>query len=179
MVLNLPWAVKYTIGPASVDKAHWLDCVDGWNLEEPETAKKYFLIVNIFGSYVIPLVVTITANVITWSRVKDRQVPNESTKYDNVQVMHQRTRRSVCTMLTIVTIAFFVAWTLYYIFLMAQMLFDIFVPESLYSFIVWMAWSTSSLNPILYGLLSSNFQKMFKNLLSSCCHSEVVSRNEH
>lgn len=177
IVLNLPWAVHYTIQPNSVEKGELLECFDEWNLEEPETAKKYFLIVNIACFYVVPVVITVAANVVTWSRVKDRKFQHE-TRENTVEVIHQRTRRNVCTILTIVTITFFVAWTFYYTLVLAQLVFDVDVPESLFCFIVWMAWSTSSLNPIVYGLLSSNFRKMFKSLLPSCYRRDALPQNQ-
>ncbi len=169
MSLTIPWAVVFEVKVSEYDGLRY--CVETWQVEK--LGNIYFIVVNLFCFYTIPLLLIFVSNWITYCHVTNRKVPQNSASAAPIRKLHRQTRHDVLKMLGIVTLTFLFSW-LPLCLLVIIIKFSENISESEYSHLgtlmpiaQWLGSWNSSINAILYAFLNKKFRRMFKSIWPS------------
>jgi len=174
LLVYLPWLFTFTIIRSPKFKMEF--CAEIW--PPNMSGALYFLLANLILSYFVPLAAISITNLLIWYHVARRQIPQGSAPNANLQIMHKKTKAGVQRMLSVVTLVFMLSWLpLYASFLRLEFGGEVSPDGEAFFTILrpvaqWMGASSSSVNPIVYGLLNKKLRSSFMSLLfkRDSCH---------
>ncbi|CAH0381765.1 unnamed protein product [Bemisia tabaci] len=164
---TLPWALYFDLVIVFEDVPEIQVCLEKW--PNPLVGLLYFLIVNLFFSYLLPMAIITASYILIWVRVGKRNIPTDA-KDAALERMQQKSKMKVIKMLVAVVILFAFSWLpLYIIFGWIKVTGETGTEllQTLTPIAQWLGASNSCINPILYACFNKKFRKGFMELIRS------------
>lgn len=152
-------------------------CQEFWPSKFHEIA--YFSLIDVTACYILPLVLIIVCNVITWQNVKNTTLAQSNVEHEqpfNLRHLQRQKMLRVLKLFTFLTFSFFICWLPLYLVVgrikivyteddngseWEQQFISILLP------IVQLLGSCNScVNPVLYALLNQTFREGFQKAFS-------------
>lgn len=186
LILTIPWALVFKVTHLNPDKEKMLDsstqnlihlpfCQELWPTKLEEAI--YFLLVHVFACFIVPLVLIIICNVVTWKDVLSVSASSNTNGFTScsvvrtspVDMLRQRKIRML-KVFTGLTFTFFVFWLPLYV-IMARLKFlyatkkdvegtsEFDLISTLIPAAQLLGSCNSCVNPVLYALLNPSFRR--------------------
>ncbi|KAK6170384.1 hypothetical protein SNE40_018793 [Patella caerulea] len=138
----------------------------------------YMFQFSTFAFFIIPMIVITIVYILIGAELWNSKLGIDNTKNKQAAAQAAKARKAVLKMLVAVVIAFFVCWAPFHV----QRLMTIYVPPGnwtvqlleIQTYIFYVSgvlyFVSSTVNPILYNVLSKRYRRAFKMTLCRCCH---------
>ena len=147
-------------------------CMEDWEpLFDNQSSQEHYTLVLFFSLYLCPLFLLALLYSIIALKVWGRTVPGQTTAVNQVIEM-ERKKKIIKTCLTVVLV-FALCWLPFYLYLILNFVGafnnECSTPEYLAFLGLFFGHANSAINPFIYIIYNSDYQKGVKEVLSLCC----------
>ena len=144
-------------------------------------SKVYYSLIFVL-LYLLPLFVIAVLYTLICYKLYHRKVPGLSSRAQAYKQTVEKSKRKVVKMLIMIVVVFALCWfpahAMHY-FITFQSEFYARMPAYLLPLLLWISHTNSAIEPCLYILLSQNFRREFRQVISHCCLYQKQLRLEN
>ncbi|KAL9983695.1 hypothetical protein ACROYT_G005911 [Oculina patagonica] len=153
----------------------------GQDPNQADILSKVYYSLMFFLLYLLPLIVIAVLYTLVCYRLYHRKVPGLS-RAQAYRMAVEKSKRKVVKVLVMIVAVFALCWfpahsMHYYVTFHSE--FYARMPSYLFPLLLWISHTNSAIDPCLYILLSQNFRREFRKVLSQCGFYEKKLRFEH
>lgn len=157
-------------------------CVSGFG-DDPQMAEmlpKVYYSFQFAVLYLLPLVIIAVLYTLVIYKLHHRKIPGQSRVIEHAMAV-EKSKRKVIKVLVMIVTAFALCWlpahAIHYLIFFHRDLY-VRMPSYISHLLLWISHTNSAIDPFLYILLSQNFRREFRQILTQCGFYQKKKRFE-